>query len=184
MANISKIKAVELILKEVNKGTTFTDAFQVISSKYKLNEATFSKYWKEAKAKYEARQQKVEAARTTHEIKKAIHALETKDGQVVDLIRQINDLENDLADGFVTDARWVSDNLVFDKRPMLDKEKIDKVALIAKLKGDIRKILGLEAAKEFKGTVTVQKEFEEATLKGQIKTPDGGKIQLKLDPIE
>ena len=184
MANISKIKAVELILKEVEKGTTHNDCQKLILANFDLTKQSFTKYWKEAKAKYEARQQKVEAARTTHEIKKAIHALETKDGQVVDLIRQINDLENDLADGFVTDARWVSDNLVFDKRPMLDKEKIDKVALIAKLKGDIRKILGLEAAKEFKGTVTVQKEFEEATLKGQIKTPEGGKIELKLDPIE
>lgn len=184
MANISKIKAVELILKEIEKGTTFNDCFSVFRSKFQVTERTFANHWKSAKSKYEARQQKVEAAKTTHEIKKAIHALETKDGQVVDLIRQINDLEKDLADGFVTDARWVSDSLVFDKRPMLDKEKIDKVALIAKLKGDIRKILGLEAAKEFKGTVTVQKEFEEATLKGQIKTPDGGKVDINLDPIE
>lgn len=184
MATISKIKAVELILKEVEKGKTYKETYEVIRSKAKLGETAFASYWNEANDKYKKRQQKVEAAKTNHEIKKAIHALETKDGQVVDLIRQINDLENDLVDGFVTDARWVSDSLVFDKRPMLDKEKIDKVALIAKLKGDIRKILGLEAAKEFKGTVTVQKEFEEATLKGQIKTPDGGKVDINLDPIE
>lgn len=183
MAKIS-LKTIALIQKEFETGKSYTDSFEAVLRVVKLAEPTFAKYWNQAKDKFNKRQKAVESAKETHEIKKAIHALETKDGQVVDLIRQINDLEKDLADGFVTDARWVSDSLVFDKRPMLDKEKIDKVALIAKLKGDIRKILGLEAAKEFKGTVTVQKEFEEATLKGQIKTPDGGKIELNLDPIE
>lgn len=184
MANISKIKAVELILKEVDKGTTFTDAFQVISSKYKLNEATFSKYWKEAKAKYEARQQKVEAARTTHEIKKAIHELETKDGQVNDLIKNLNEIRQEIESGITIEWTWVKGQYIQTERPMNANEKKDRRALYAKYLAEIRAIRGLDAAKQINNKVTIEKEFEEATLKGQIKTPDGGKVDISLDPIE
>lgn len=178
MANISKIKAVELILKEVEKGATHNDCQKLILSNFDLTKQSFTKYWKEAKAKYEARQKKVEIAKTSHEIKRAIHALETKEGQVISLIKQIDDLEKDLSDGFVTDARWVSDILVHDKRPMLDKEKVEKVALIAKLKADIRKILGLDAVKNH--NVNINADINALLMAGDL-TPEDSKEDTGKD---
>lgn len=184
MANISKIKAVELILKEVEKGTTHNDCQKLILANFDLTKQSFTKYWKEAKAKYEARQQKVEAARTTYEIKKAIHELETKDGQVNDLIKNLNEIRQEIESGVTVEWTWSRGQYIQTERPMNANEKKDRRALYAKYLAEIRAIRGLDAAKQINNKVTIEKEFEEATLKGQIKTPDGGKIELKLDPIE
>lgn len=167
MANISKAKAVELIYIEIERGINYTKALARFKPELSLDKETFKSYWKEAKAKYEARVKMSIEAVAKSQATRIMHALETKEGQVIDLIRQIDDLEKDLANGFVTDARWVANELVHDKRPMLDKEKVEKVALIAKLKADIRKILGLDAPKE--SNVKVETDIDKL-----FKTGDAG----------
>lgn len=177
-----KVKA--LIYKEFESGKSYTEGFEAILSRAKLSETTFAKYWKEAESKYLAKQSKIEEARINHEIKKAIHELETKDGQVNELIKNLNEIRQEIESGKTVEWTWVKGHYVETERPMNANEKKDRRALYAKYLAEIRAIRGLDAAKQINNKITIEKEFEEATLKGQIKTPDGGKIDINLDPIE
>lgn len=59
MKKISKQKAIELILVELEKGSTFSVCFSVLCSKFQLIERTFNNYWKEANTIYQERQQSI-----------------------------------------------------------------------------------------------------------------------------
>lgn len=61
MKRISKAKAIEIILKEKRKGTTYTDCLGVIRSNSDLAESSFAKYWKEAEQIHLERKKAIEA---------------------------------------------------------------------------------------------------------------------------
>lgn len=56
MAKPNKENIITNILIELKKGTTFTQCFEVILSRFKLSEPTFSTYWKEANLKHQTSQ--------------------------------------------------------------------------------------------------------------------------------
>lgn len=56
MAKPNKENIITEILIELKKGTTFTQCFEVILSRFKLSEPTFSTYWKEANLKHQTSQ--------------------------------------------------------------------------------------------------------------------------------
>ena len=57
---ISKIKAKEIILSNIEKGFTFNDTYEAILRNFKLSEPTFSTYWKECQKEYIERQKRLE----------------------------------------------------------------------------------------------------------------------------
>lgn len=171
MANISKTKAVELILKEVQEGKTYTDTWQVISSNYTLNEATYTRYWKEAKSIYENRLKKKEEARTQREIAKAIHELETQDGQVNALIVQLNEVKAELESGTTIDCTWSRDQFLETVRPLNATERKDRRLLYYKLLAEIRSIRGLDAPKQ--SQVKLETDIDKLIKAGDAKVVEG-----------
>lgn len=59
MSKISKQKAIELILVELDKGSTFSSCLALNGTKWHLSERTFKRYWKEANQIYSERQQAI-----------------------------------------------------------------------------------------------------------------------------
>jgi len=57
---ISKDKAIEVILKQKDKGLTYTDTFDVIRRKATLSETAFKTYWNEANEIYLQRQEVID----------------------------------------------------------------------------------------------------------------------------
>lgn len=85
MKKISKSKAIELILQELDKGTTYTDCFSVTFRNFQLTERTFANYWKEANTLYSERQKCIQSelmsVHIEHEkerLKKALLTLDEK----------------------------------------------------------------------------------------------------------
>lgn len=59
MAKLSREKAVELIIKCIEKGETYSNTFGVIRSNSELSESTFALYWKEANQRHYKAQQDI-----------------------------------------------------------------------------------------------------------------------------
>lgn len=170
MANISRTKAVELILKEVQDGKTYSDAHKVISSKFKLNETSFVKYWKEANKIYKDRLEKAEAARTKREIERALHELETQDGQVNALIEQLYEVKAELEAGTTIDCAWNRGEFVETVRPLNATERKDRRLLYYKLLGEIRAIRGLDAPKQ--SQVKLETDIDKLIKSGDARTEE------------
>lgn len=75
MKRISKDKAIEIILQEIEKGSVYSDTLAVIVSKCKLNEKTFAVYWKEAQDIHQKRQEAINERVITN---KAVIATENR----------------------------------------------------------------------------------------------------------
>ena len=77
------LKAIELIIQELDKGTTYTDCFSVTFSNFQLTERTFANYWKEANEAYSERQKSIQSElmsmRIDHEKERLKKALLTFD---------------------------------------------------------------------------------------------------------
>lgn len=171
MANISKTKAVELILKEVQDGKTYTDAFAAILADFSLSKPTFDKYWKQAKEIYQTRLKKKEEARTKREIEKAIHELETQDGQVNALIEQLNEVKAELQSGTTIDCAWNRGEFVETTRPLNATERKDRRLLYYKLLAEIRSIRGLDAPKQ--SQVKLETDIDKLINSGDAKVEEG-----------
>jgi len=85
MAKISKSKAIELIIQELDKGITYSECFSVTFSTFQLTERTFANYWKEANTLYSERQKSIQSelmsVRIDHEkerLKKDLLTLDEK----------------------------------------------------------------------------------------------------------
>lgn len=93
---IREKKSIELILKELDKGTTFTYCLRLINTKWDLSRSTFARYWKKANAEYDKRQQSIREALTeeyTAKEKEALElALSDKNKHAQDLVNQIKRL--------------------------------------------------------------------------------------------
>lgn len=171
MANISKTKAVELILKEVQEGKTYTDALSAIFPNFSLTKPTFNKYWKEANKIYQNRLKKKEEARTQREIAKAIHELETQDGQVNALIVQLNEVKAELESGMTIDCAWNRGQFVKTERVLNATERKDRRLLCIKLLAEIRSIRGLDAPKQ--SQVKLETDIDKLIKAGDAKVVEG-----------
>ena len=60
MAKINKQKAIELILSELEKGSTYSECLGVLGGKWGLPKTTFDRYWKEANIKYLSLKEEIE----------------------------------------------------------------------------------------------------------------------------
>ena len=58
---INKNKAIELIMQELEKGTTYKECFSVNFRNLPLTERTFTNYWKEANEAYSQRQKSIQS---------------------------------------------------------------------------------------------------------------------------
>ncbi|MDM1049353.1 hypothetical protein [Sphingobacterium hotanense] len=58
---ISKQKAIELILVELDKGSTFSACMALNGTNWHIPERTFKRYWKEANQTYSERQQAIQS---------------------------------------------------------------------------------------------------------------------------
>lgn len=167
MATISKAKAIESIYLEIEKGITYTTALRQLKGKLGVkSDITFDAYWKQAKARFEKRQEKTTEAIANREANKVIHELETKDGQINSLVKQIQDIEKEIESGQTVECTWVRDEFHQDKRPLNGNEIRDRRALIKSLLSDIRQIRGLNAPKENK--LTVKQEIDELVKSGDV----------------
>lgn len=175
MERISKKAAVELILEEVKKGIAYSECARIFKEKWGIPKSTFDRNWAEANKMYDDAKakvySKVEAAVAKREINRTIHELETRDGQIADLIKMIEAINEELTTGMTNDSRWVSDTLVFDKRPMYAKEFNDKRELKARLLADLRKIIGLDAPTKTETGHAFADDFWEALKSGKVKIP-------------
>lgn len=52
MAKINKQKAIELILSELEKGSTYSECLGVIGGNWGVSDTSFDRYWKEANIEY------------------------------------------------------------------------------------------------------------------------------------
>lgn len=149
LKRISKEKAIEIILEEIEKGITFSECFSVKFSKFQLSEKSFSTYWNEAHKIYDKRQQtiqkKKDEALLTHELERQEHELETKDGQCIELIKHAIALNTEIESGLAVSLKWHKGKLCREEVTLTHKESNDKRELLAKLLADIRKIRGLDA---------------------------------------
>ena len=82
---INKNKAIELIMQELEKGTTYKECFSVNFRDFPLTERTFTNYWKEANEAYSERQKSIQSqlmsVHVEHEkerLKKALLTLDEK----------------------------------------------------------------------------------------------------------
>ncbi len=69
MAKINKQKAIELILSELDKGTTYSECFAVLCSNVQLSERGFANYWKEANDIFSERRAIIEEEKLQEAIK-------------------------------------------------------------------------------------------------------------------
>ena len=168
MATISKAKAIESIYLEIEKGITYTTALRQLKGELGVkSDITFDAYWKEAKVRFAKRQEKTTEAIANREANKVIHELETKDGQINSLVKQIQDIEKEIESGLTVECTWdKSGNFLQDKRPLNGNEIRDRRALIKSLLSDIRQIRGLNAPKENK--LTVKQEIDELVKSGDV----------------
>ena len=101
MKKISKQKAIEVILSELEKGTTYSDCLSVYVSKWHVTDRTFVRYWKEANKVYSEKQETMRNAVTDIDTQKAREALKKalndKDKHAEDLLKQIERLESIVA---------------------------------------------------------------------------------------
>lgn len=171
MANISKTKAVELILKEVQEGKTYTDTLEQFLTKFNVSNPTFATYWKEANKIYQNRLKKKEEARTQREIAKAIHELETQDGQVNALIVQLNEVKAELESGMTIDCAWNRGQFVETQRILNATERKDRRLLCIKLLAEIRSIRGLDAPKQ--SQVKLETDIDKLIKAGDAKVEEG-----------
>lgn len=166
MAKILKAKAIEIIYQAVEQGILHKVARPKFMSELGINRITFDTYWKNAKARFEKRQEKTTEAIANREANKVIHELETKDGQINSLVKQIQDIEKEIESGQTIECTWVRDEFHQDKRPLNGNEIRDRRALIKSLLSDIRQIRGLNAPKENK--LTVKQEIDELVKSGDV----------------
>ena len=166
MAKILKAKAIEIIYQAVEQGILHKVARPKFMSELGINRITFDTYWKNAKARFEKRQEKTTEAIANREANKVIHELETKDGEINSLVKQIQDIEREIESGQTIECTWVRDEFYQDKRPLNGNEIRDRRALIKSLLSDIRQIRGLNAPKENK--LTVKQEIDELVKSGDV----------------
>lgn len=80
---ISKEKAIEIILEEIEKGITFSECFSAKFSKFQLSEKTFSTYWNEAQEIHQKNQdeikERVKANKVVQETENRIRELLSKE---------------------------------------------------------------------------------------------------------
>lgn len=167
MAKILKAKAIEIIYQAVEQGILHKVARPKFMSELGINRITFDTYWKEAKARFIKRQEKTTDKIANREANKVIHELETKDGQINSLVKQIQDIEKEIESGQTVECTWDKfGNFLQDKRPLNGNEIRDRRALIKSLLSDIRQIRGLNAPKENK--LTVKQEIDELVKSGDV----------------
>jgi len=93
MAKPNKENIITDILIELKKGTTFTQCFQVILSRFKLSEPTFSTYWKEANLKHQTSQLEQQKVINEQSIKGAQKLIESINITKESLLKELDDVK-------------------------------------------------------------------------------------------
>ncbi|HBW79658.1 MAG TPA: hypothetical protein DEF78_04485 [Sphingobacterium sp.] len=144
---VNKQKAIELILVELDKGTTYTECLDLIGPKWSLSSTTFKRYWKEANTLHSARIQEVQSELKEERVeieKERLKAdLKTKNERVMILQSQIDDIITELEDGYCYDVNGRGKPY---KRHLLPSEKTGMRKSIKDLQSEISKIEGDYAA--------------------------------------
>lgn len=65
---VNKEAAIDAIIKELEKGITYTDALEVLKSKWIISRSSFDNYWKEARHRMEVRRKKIEKELMKHRL--------------------------------------------------------------------------------------------------------------------
>lgn len=69
MAKINKQKAMELIISELDKGSTYSECYAVMCSNVQLSERAFANYWKEANSIFAERRLIIEEEKLAEAIR-------------------------------------------------------------------------------------------------------------------
>lgn len=175
MAGIAKKKAIELILIEVGNGKTYNDTLALFSTKWQLPTRTFATYWNEANSIYdkkqEAFQKKKDDALLKHELERQEHDLETKDGQVKELIKHALAINEEIETGKAKCFNWFRGQFNEHEITLSHSELAEKRKVLAGLLSDIRDIRGLNAPKEQKTAISIEQELRDWMDKGLVKVP-------------
>lgn len=184
---ISKEKAIEIILEEIEKGKTFEVVYELILTKSNLSRPTFSDYWTEAKEKHSQRRQRIEqkkeALRVKHELERTQKLLETADGQVDEYDSMVTTLKSELIQNKATAFIFYRGKLITSERPLTENEKTDKQTLIAKLLSQIADIRGIKAAS--KSDITVKGGIDDLIkTKNAFQYDEQPKDQKEFKPLK
>ena len=95
MAKPNKENIITEILIELKKGTTFTQCFEVILSKFKLSEPTFSTYWKEANSKHQTSQLEQQNVINEESIKGTQKLIESTNITKESLLKELDEVKRE-----------------------------------------------------------------------------------------
>ncbi len=144
---ISKQKAIELILVELDKGSTYTDCFAVLCSNVQLSERAFANYWKIANQTYSERQQAIESELTEQRVElekeRLKTSIKTKNERVIILQSLISEIISELELNTCQDVDGKGKTFT---RALLPGERTAMRKAIKDLQSEISKIEGDYAA--------------------------------------
>ncbi|MDH1602348.1 hypothetical protein [Empedobacter sp. GD03739] len=122
---LNKQKAIELILVELEKGSTYSACLGVIGRKWTLSESSFKRYWKEANSTYSERQEliqkELESKRLEAETERLKKAILTKDERL--------EIASNIALG---KARKIGEQILIPS----DGDRLRALDYLAKVNGD------------------------------------------------
>lgn len=141
---ISKQKAIELILVELDKGSTFSACMAFNGINWHIPERTFNRYWKEANQTYSERQQAIESnlaeQRVELEKERLKTSIKTKNERVIILQSQINEIISELELNTCQDVdgkgKAFTRALLPGERTAMRKAIKDLQSEISKIEGD------------------------------------------------
>ena len=132
------------ILNELHKGTTFTECFKVILSKFKLSEPTFATYWKEACSVHLETQQEAQRAMNEETINTMVEAvksgLKSKIERTLEKQKDIKLLRDSVESGLTDDYYIADGQYVTYQRPLTMVEKATILKRASEIESEISKI--------------------------------------------
>jgi hypothetical protein len=179
---VSKAKAVDTLYKEIEGGKGYKETKGLLMAELGVGKNTFDSYWKEAKARFEKRVQKTDELAAKKQAERILLAIETKDGQVEALNKQLIEITNEIESGLTVEWTWKGDQYVETVRPMNANEKKDRRNLYIKILAEIRAIRGLDAPKDSK--ITLKTEVEQLIKTGDAKVIEGEGTPTKFTIVD
>ena len=139
------------IAKELKAGNVkYLDVASLFCAKFRLTRRSFDKYWKIANEKHsefiEKRETKINEATIHNTIENLSNGLKSKSERLMNLQRQIDDLQAELEKNIMHVHAFSMGEMVMGTRPMNSLEKAKIADTIKGLQSEISKIEGDYAA--------------------------------------
>lgn len=157
MPSPNKQTIINQFIKEVAKGTTYSKVLAHAVEKWHISKRTFDRYWKTANEQHKETQDKAKAAAEKAIVDETVAAarngLKSKLERVINLQRQVDDIQKDLDSGITVDYVIISGKLQRVQKEMSVADKAYCRRVIKDIQSEISKIEGdyAETAIKLKG---------------------------------